>query len=63
MNIEQLNKNLEKVTLLFSEGIRSQFKEGSQNPATESDINELARQTFYALEDFRKYIIEYLKNS
>ena len=60
MTVSQLNTNLEKILNDFSEGIRSNYHDGSTEPITEHDINEFARQTFYAMNEFRKEIVKYL---
>lgn len=60
MTVAQLNADLEKILNDFSEEIRSNYKEGSSKPVTEHDINELARQTFYAMNEFREKIVKYL---
>ena len=61
MNINKLDQQLTDIVNTYSDNVRSLYKEGSHEPATEHDINELARQTFYALDEFRKNIINYLK--
>ncbi len=61
MTISELNSFLEKAMDDFSSGIRTNYDEGSANPVTEHDINELARQTFYTLDEFRKKIVQYLE--
>lgn len=61
MTVSQLDTALTKVLQDFSEGIRANYEEGSNEPVTEHDINELARQTFYTLDEFRKEIVKYLE--
>ena len=48
MTESQLNTALNEALENYSKEIRSIYKEGSREQATEHDINELARQTFYA---------------
>lgn len=65
MTVSQLDANLEKILNDFSEEIRSNYHDsnyhdGSTEPITEHDINEFARQTFYAMNEFRKEIVKYL---
>lgn len=61
MTIDELNRVLEKAVNDFSDGIHPNYPEGSSKPVTEHDINELARQTFYAMDEFRKNVVKYLK--
>ena len=61
MTVSELNSALEKIINDFSSEMRSNYKEGSNEPVTEHDINELARQTFYAMDAFRKKIVMYLE--
>ena len=60
MTVSQLDTALTKALQDFSEEIRANYEEGSNEPVTENDINELARQTFYTLDEFRKEIVKYL---
>ena len=60
MTVSQLDTALTKVLQDFSEEISANYVEGSNEPVTEHDINELARQTFYTLDEFRKEIVKYL---
>lgn len=61
MTENQLNTALNEALENYSKEIRSIYKEGSREQATEHDINELARQTFYVLDEFRKAIVKYLE--
>lgn len=63
MSINELEKELDEAITDFSSEIRFQYHEGSRNVVNETDINELARQTFYALDRFKDSIIKYLKNN
>lgn len=63
MDTRELDKKLMEICNEFSEKVRSVYREGSKVPATEHDINELARQTFYALDEFRKAIVKQLSDS
>lgn len=60
MTVSQLDADLKKILDDFSNEIRSNYQEGSSKPVTEHDINELARQTFYIMNEFRKEIVKYL---
>ncbi|HWR19592.1 MAG TPA: hypothetical protein VN608_08215 [Clostridia bacterium] len=61
MTLKQLESSLDKAVLDFSDEIQSLYTEGSGKPATENDIVQLARHTFYTLSDFKTNIIDYLK--
>ena len=63
MKIDVLDKKLNSAIKSFSDDIQSKYREGSKEPATYDDLNELARQTSYALDEFRKCIVEYLKKT
>lgn len=60
MTVSQLDTDLKKILDDFSNEICSNYKEGSSKPVAEHDINELARQTFYIMNEFRKEIVKYL---
>lgn len=60
MTKAQLNDKLTNTLVLFSEEIKSKYNEFDQTPATKADVAEVARQAFYALNDFKNAIIEYL---
>lgn len=60
MNKQQLENNLTNVIDKFCDSIRSNYSEYSKEPATYEDLNELARQTSYALQEFRDNILKYL---
>lgn len=60
MNKAQLKVKLDKALYDFSDEIKLNYKDGGEAPVNESDISELARQTFYALSEFEKAILEYL---
>lgn len=60
MTKSELNQKLSDSLQSFSEELHSMYKEGSNTPVTEDDLHVLARNVFYALDDFRKFILEYL---
>ena len=62
MNANQLNEQLVEALESFRTEIESQFPDDSKSPATISDLQELARQTFYAMDIMREKIIAYLKS-
>lgn len=43
--------------------MRSEYDDYSNEPVTGGDIAQLSRQTFYALDGFRKEIINYLESN
>ena len=59
----RIGQKLKAACIYFSENVRSIYGEGSKVPATEHDINELARLTFYALDEFRKAIVKQLSEN
>lgn len=59
MSISELEKTLDEALKAFSEEMHLQYSEGSQKPATEADIHEVARQTFYTLDLFKQAIIRF----
>lgn len=61
MSIDKLDQSLRQSLADFSEEIRSSYQEGSSCPATENDIVQLARHTFYTLDNFREQLVSYLK--
>ncbi len=63
MDINTLEKNLDKALDDFSHEISSEFDDYSKTPAVGGDIATVARQTFYTLNEFKKEIIKYLKSN
>lgn len=62
MQIHQLDKKLDEAAMAFSQEIQVCYDDYSKEPATSGDISVLARQTFYLMQEYRKLIIDYLKN-
>ncbi|BCK01643.1 hypothetical protein [Anaerocolumna chitinilytica] len=62
MTTKELDKLLNDSLIAYSSEIRSCYKEGGKEPVNEGDIVELARQTFYTMDEFRKNIIKYLES-
>ena len=60
--LQALEATLDKARDDFSAEIRQMFEEGSNRPATEGDLAELAKQTFYAFGEMKNAIITYLKH-
>lgn len=61
MTVSQLDAVLDSAVCNFSDRINALYKEGSHEPVSEHDIYELARQTGYTLDEFRKAIVKYLE--
>lgn len=63
MTIKELDQRLTLVLEDFSSEMRSEYDDYSNEPVTGGDIAQLSRQTFYALDEFRKEIIKYLESN
>ncbi len=61
MTVKELDQRLETVVDHFTEEMRNTYDDYSSAPATGSDIAQVARQTFYALNAFRQEIVKYLE--
>ena len=61
MSKKDLQHSLDNALKDFADEMRTNFNEQSQEPATKADIAEIARQTFYALSEFEKAILNYLE--
>lgn len=61
-DILELDAKLNKAIDEFALHTREEFPEGSTNPVSEADMAQLSRLMVYALNDFRKCIIDYLKD-
>jgi len=57
MNKAALKKELDDALECFKADIQSEYSECSKEPATEGDIAELAKHTFYALDRFEKALL------
>lgn len=60
-NINKLEEQLDTAITKFSDNFHSYYPEGSAKNIDSDDLNELARLTCYALNDFKKAILAYLK--
>lgn len=63
MTTEMLNQRLKSALDNFEEETRREFDEYSKDSVTKGEIAELSKQTFYALDAFRKEIIQYLDSN
>lgn len=61
--IEKLESQLEKSIEDFRVEIKGLVKENQDQTITADDIDEIGRQIYYVLEDFKKHIVEYLKEN
>lgn len=60
MTKSELSQKLTDTLQNFSDDIRSKYSESSKNPVTDSDIALLAKDVYYIMDDFKKFILEYL---
>ncbi len=63
MNLNDLEKSLDVALKDFADEMQLIYRSSTQEFATMDDINELSRQTFYAMNEFKKSIISYLKDN
>lgn len=61
MTKDEFKKSLSEALENFRADTQSSFDEMSNEPATKGDIADLAKMTFYALNDFRNALIKYLE--
>ena len=61
MTKSELKTSLNEALENFRVDAQATFDEASKEPATQADIAELARITFYALNEFRNTLIKYLE--
>ncbi|EPY2274576.1 hypothetical protein ACXAUS_003476 [Clostridium sporogenes] len=62
-NIDDLDKELKKSLGEFAYGIQNKLCTFEGESLSEYDLEDIARYTFYMMDDFRKHIIEYLKDN
>ena len=60
MHTHELDKALSGIAGDFATEAKAMLPEGSSNPVTSGDLSELARQVFYALDEYRKAIVKAL---
>lgn len=62
MNVSNLNRSLDKTIQLFTDETQLLFNgTDSDTPATKEDLFELSKRVAYALDEFRKSIIDNMK--
>ena len=62
MTTAELDRRLEAVLHNFASEVQCQYDDYDKTPVTAGDIAELSRQTYYAMNAFRKEIIAYLES-
>lgn len=60
--IQELDKRLEKSADDFAAAMREHIQASSCDGATREALDEIARQTFYALRETQKEIVRYLES-
>ena len=63
MTINELDKKLTDSLTEYSETVRSMYEEADRTSASKDDIHDLARETFYLMNNFKHEIINYLKQT
>lgn len=62
MTTHELNEKLEAALDSFIHEMQNQYDDYDKTPVTAGDIAQLSRQTYYAMNAFRKEIIAYLES-
>lgn len=62
-NINDLDKALKQSLTDFATEMQSKVSTFKGESLSEYDMDDIARNVFYVMEDFRKNIIEYLKDN
>lgn len=62
MNIKELNENLKESLEVFSIEGHNHVAHNTGESLNEYDYDELCRQFFYVMDDFRQNIIKYLES-
>ena len=63
MTVNNLDDNLKKILFNYADVIRTNFTELSDEPATQGDLCELGKQTFYVFTEMCDEIIKYLDSN
>lgn len=61
MTKKELENSFNKALEDFKADVKASFDECSKESATQGDIAELAKLTFYALNDFKNALLNYLE--
>ena len=59
--IEQLEESLDKSLEIYKMEMKSNIEAKKGQVLTADDMEDIARQTFYMMDDFKDQIIKYLK--
>ncbi len=62
MDKARLGKGLEEALNTFADETNLLFSGSDQTPATKSDMQELSKQTYYALNKFKQSILDAMKD-
>ncbi|KHD14959.1 hypothetical protein AB2T63_12140 [Clostridium butyricum] len=63
MNINDLEKALDQSLNQFSIEMQSKVNSAKGEPLNEYDIDDIARNVFYTMNDFKANIVKYLKEN
>lgn len=63
MNIDELEENLSESLNQFSMEMQNKIDNAADQPLNEYDLDYLAREVFYTLNDFKDNIIKYLNDN
>lgn len=63
MNIDELEGNLSESLNQFSMEMQNKIDNAAADPLNKNDIDDLAREFFYTLNDFKDNIIKYLNDN
>ncbi|AWK50486.1 hypothetical protein DIC82_05320 [Clostridium beijerinckii] len=63
MNIDELEENLSESLNQFSMEMQNKIDNAVDDSLNKNDIDDLAREVFYTLNDFKDNIIKYLNDN
>lgn len=63
MNIDELEVNLSESLNQFSMEMQNKIDNAADDPLNKNDLDDLAKETFYTLNDFKDNIIKYLNDN
>lgn len=62
MNVNELEQKLDKALIDFSDDLGHRYDDYDNTSAVKSDISQVARQTYYAMNEFKNEIIKFLRS-
>lgn len=62
MKIDELNNLMQKNLENFKDNMKFEVETKGDEPLNKYDLETISKQTFYALDDFRQAIIQYLSD-